>query len=259
MENIYIITDCNEWFCKSNLYKNTGKINVKCQFYDSTRKYDKTNNYIFLIIRNNNLDKIFHDDQLKYIDIGNNKKMFYEFITNIGLINYIPTIIDKPTEFPVIAKPSYGLSGKDVILIKNNLEYQNYKLRVNNPIFQKYISSWYLYTLHILAKDGEIKIGITYRLKLSHKGIIYCGRIKNYEKILNKKIKDFYVFEEIIKKLNYSGFACFNFTYEEETNDLKIFEMNPRIGGSLVNDSDDFPLFIDCIIKNNIYSKIKID
>lgn len=259
MENIYIVTDCNEWYCKSKFYKTTGKINVNCQIYDSTKKYDTTNNYIFLIIKNNNLDKIFHTDELKYINIGNNKKMFYEFVTNIGLNNYIPTIIDKPIKYPVIAKPSIGLSGKDVVLITHENDLKLYSKRVSNPIFQKYIISSYLYTLHILAKDGEIKKDITYKLKLQTKGQIYCGRVRDYEKILNNKIKDFHVFEQIIKQLNYSGFACFNFTYEEETNCLKIFEMNPRIGGSLVNDVNDFELFIECIIKNNIYSKIKID
>ena len=60
---------------------------------------------------------------------------------------------------------------------------------------------------------------------------IYKGRVKNYEVTCGLPC-DESIFINIFAKLNYSGFACVDFTIYNGK--ISIFEINPRIGGSLV-------------------------
>ena len=52
---------------------------------------------------------------------------------------------------------------------------------------------------------------------------------KNYENIENFQIQ---LFEKIINKLNYTGGLNIDFKFNDSTNHIDIFEINPRFGGS---------------------------
>ena len=53
---------------------------------------------------------------------------------------------------------------------------------------------------------------------------------------------DVEIFKDIFKMLNYSGFACVDFTIVNEI--PYIFEINPRPGGSLIRNETYFNRFI---------------
>ncbi len=71
------------------------------------------------------------------------------------------------------------------------------------------------------------------------------GAIKNYKIINNLDNVNDSIFDNIFKKLNYNGFATADFTISD--NIIKIFEINPRPGGSLVLNKDVFKSFIEII------------
>jgi predicted ATP-grasp superfamily ATP-dependent carboligase len=56
-----------------------------------------------------------------------------------------------------------------------------------------------------------------------------------------------------LTSINYYGICCIDFIYDVNTKNLKIMEINPRFGGSLVDNQDDFLNYLKCIKKNNIY------
>lgn len=58
------------------------------------------------------------------------------------------------------------------------------------------------------------------------------------------------IFNKIFKKLDYSGFACANFIIN--SNKILIFEINPRIGGSLIHNKEYFMKFL-----NKLYNLYK--
>lgn len=53
----------------------------------------------------------------------------------------------------------------------------------------------------------------------------------------------------IFDNLKYSGFACIDFTIKNEN--IIIFEINPRPGGSLIYNKKYFDKFIDTIISHS--------
>jgi predicted ATP-grasp superfamily ATP-dependent carboligase len=68
-----------------------------------------------------------------------------------------------------------------------------------------------------------------------------------YKKIDNF---DWTPFEKIFTKLKYTGFACIDFKMINSK--IKIFEINPRLGGTIVHDPEDFSTLIE-LIRNQIY------
>jgi len=73
----------------------------------------------------------------------------------------------------------------------------------------------------------------------NNKNYIQKGKMSNYVKVIDNRI-DFCmdIFSKIFTKLNYTGFACADFKLYDDN--LKIFEINPRLGGTIINDRLDF-------------------
>jgi len=115
----------------------------------------------------------------------------------------------------------------------------------NKIIIQKFIEDQYEYGAYMLCINGKIinwKI-IKFRYpKFTIKKDLFP---KNYENVENIEIQ---LFEPIITKLNYTGGLCINFKFNESTNKIDIFEINPRFGGSAF--SNNFIYELLCIKRN---------
>jgi glutathione synthase/RimK-type ligase-like ATP-grasp enzyme len=183
------------------------------------------------------------------IDNFNNKNIFYNFMIINNFEKYIPKKVFNI--YPSIAKPFIGMSGKNIYILKNEEDYNIYKNRITNKyIIQEYIQSFISNRVHLLFKDGEYIHGIVYEIHHLYEYYIDNGRLNNYiRRELTEEEKN--VFSQICKKNNYHGLCCIDYTYDINNN-IKIFEINPRLGGSLVTKKNDFKLFITKIIEHNI-------
>lgn len=176
------------------------------------------------------------------VSIFNNKVKFQRYMEDTHP-NLVPKRATKESKLCVIKK-DYGTGGNGVFLT-NNVKLINSILDVwveekANCVLQEYIWSDNYMVGQYMVINGEVIHKAHYKINLQKgKPTMTNGRLKQYEKTnyRNEAI------EEVFKKIKYTGFACVDFTVTE--NGAKIFEINPRVGGTMMNDKEDFSIFID--------------
>lgn len=163
------------------------------------------------------------------------------------------TKVFEPIVYPCIFKLAKTYSGMGSHICKNKAELlecqENYKAK--QSFVQEYIydDNQYEYAAHMFIVKGNIKWAVCYKLIHPSKLFIQRGKMDEYDKINNF---DFNIFEKIFKVVNYTGFVCIDF--KMINNNIKIFEINPRLGGTLVNNINDFSLMIKYV--SEYYSQI---
>lgn len=178
---------------------------------------------------------------LENINILHNKKLFFNYFKNNNLLKYLPKHFETISEIkiPYIIKPFMLNNGNGIKLNCN----------VNESTFDKYIIQKYIigkleYVSHIYSNNGNILKIISYEY-LTNKE--YYIKTNNFQLIKINKIKlsehILIIIKKIIKKINYTGFCNIGYKFDNNNN-IKILEINPRLGGSLmfknnVNDLSD--------------------
>jgi len=225
------------------------------KFNDISEKFPKI---IPILISQNTLYykySIFNTPQntnyLANIKMLNNKSMFAEFMMNnfnknIPLTYYYnykdKTYISKNKDnSKKIQKANNSVSGKNINII--------YKVDVNlkDVIVSKYHQHSIFYVGHYLVKNGNIIRDIYLSQKNNDPNYIHKGAVKRYT-VLNEHYPELDIFNKIFKKLNYTGFACSDFIIENDN--VLVFEINPRIGGSMRKDKDILNFFWNTLVEH---------
>lgn len=190
------------------------------------------------------------------IDILNNKCKFIKFINDNNLIDFIPkvklikyddyTIENGNVPFPVIFKYVIACGGFGSKICYTKYELNNTLDKKTNYIVQEYIKGQTEMSGHMFIKDGIIKHVIYYSTTHNNEHYIQHGKMSEYKRILNFDLEKEKVFGDIFKLLDYTGFACIDFKIIN--NNVKIFEINPRLGGTLVNNEKDLREMLDIVL-----------
>lgn len=162
-----------------------------------------------------------------------NKCTFFKYFIDNNLQQYIPEtyVIKSPSinyykeiKYPSIQKSNIGYGGCNIFILHSDKDIK----KLDDYIIQEYIIDNNEYACHFICMEGKIifhKI-----LKEIHNKEFYIqrGPMNDFE------IIDFDIsgFEFIFKKINYTGAGCINFKYIN--NQIYIFEVNPRFGGTLI-------------------------
>ncbi len=156
----------------------------------------------------------------------------------------IPNITGTPS-FPYILKKRIDEFGARSRIIHDKKEEQIFRKFIDSEDYfrQEYIAGYDEFTTHILMIGGHIvfhaTLQFTFTKALFVKGVgckategkvAACPQINTFASILNG--------------LQFEGLCCFNYKYTHDQ--IKIFEINPRYGGSLTR-------FLPEMIK--VYSK----
>lgn len=189
-----------------------------------------------------------------YNDIINldDKCKFIKYFIDNNLDKYLPKTYEikskdiqynKPIIYPAIQKINIGFGGNGIYLLKNKNDIK----KINNYIIQEYIINKDEYGGHFVCKNGEIifhKI-----LKKNHNKDFYIekGPMDEFE-IIDIDLCDFII---IFNKIKYTGACCVDFKYIN--NKIYIFEINPRFGGTLIENYIFIEFFSNLI---NSYNKI---
>jgi carbamoylphosphate synthase large subunit len=236
----------NDWMLSLNRLKDKKNI-IICNFNDleilENILLTKNISYILPLsnidndLINNNIRKLNISCKILYptTDVFNlldNKNMFTEYMLKnysqyIPEVYYLNNIKLKDINFPAISKPIYSINGINMKIIMNNNDFRNLKNNYNN--IQKYIEYEYEYGAYFLCIDGIIIKWKIIRFKYKKYNIKKYNFPKNFENVENISID---IFKNIIHDLNYTGGMCINFKMDESTNNIYIFEINPRFGGS---------------------------
>jgi carbamoylphosphate synthase large subunit len=186
------------------------------------------------------------------VKIFNDKKLFNEYVEKLGLTEFIPktyTVYEDmyddeygDSDKLKIIKPPINCNGEFMEITKHVTRYQ-----FQNNLVQEYIPKFHEYTSNIVMKDGKIICCISFKhmFKTDKEIKIYPINTSNYTKIeIDRKYIN--IMEKFL--VGYSGPCNVNYLIVDEK--IKIFEINPRIGGTLIrNNTEDLSNFIDKMIK----------
>jgi predicted ATP-grasp superfamily ATP-dependent carboligase len=210
-----------------------------------------------LIMYKNNI----FNENIKNINVLNNKSCFAEFMINNFKNNFSfcyyynyndntyycekSKLLCKKKK---IQKPNYGSGGEKIKIIKN-------LIFTKNTIVTKYHEHTIYYVGHFLVKSGIILKQIFFMsstncnsqiIPMQNKiDFILKGNITNYDIMDN--VFDDEIFKNIFYFIKYTGFACSDFIIKK--NKIIIFEINPRIGGSLAYNKNILNLFWNKLIE----------
>lgn len=207
--------------------------------------FNSTTNFL------NELPQKYHN----MITTFHNKASFYQYMINNKLEYLVPTqyVMDN-IKFPAIIKPIYGTSSKHVHCLESIDDLNNndiMQLQQNcQCIIQEFIMSDHFYTAHLLFDKGKLVMGLTYTSNKTYPTQILKGAIKRYT---TKAITDYEKeqFEKMMKPSEYCGMCNVDFAYDSHDK-IKVFEVNPRVGGSLYSESKHIALFLDIMMANKI-------
>jgi len=181
---------------------------------------------------------------LSALQTCNDKVLFNQFMIASGYGDMIPSITGTPS-FPYILKKRIDEFGARSRIIHDNKEEKTFRKFIHSEDYyrQQYIAGYDEFTTHILMVGGHIAFHVTLQFTFTKalfvKGVgckatggkvVPCPQINTFASILND--------------LQFEGLCCFNYKFIHEQ--VKVFEVNPRYGGSLTQ-------FLPEMIK--IYSK----
>jgi len=175
----------------------------------------------------------------------NDKLLFNQFMMDAGFGTMIP-ITQGTLPFPYILKKRVDEFGAHSRIIKNREEENPFQKFIDSDDYyrQEYIAGHREFTTHMLMVDGRCvfhkTLQFSFEKELFVKGV-GCKATKGKE--VQCPLID--TFTSIMKRLEFEGLCCFN--YKLVDGQPKIFEINPRYGGSLTR-------FLPEMIK--IYSKL---
>lgn len=151
--------------------------------------------------------------------------MLENFRSYVPEIYYLDRVKLKELVFPVISKPIHSKGGSHMNIYHTEKDFATC---TNKYIVQQFIKELYEYSAFLLCIDGIIVNWKVIRYKYPEYTIKKDNFPVDYEDISNINLE---VFMKIVKKLDYSGGMCIDFKMNKK-NRIKIFEINPRFGGS---------------------------
>jgi hypothetical protein len=168
------------------------------------------------------------------IDLCNDKKRFFEFLIKNGFGEFIPKT-NENCGYPYILKKKIGAWGEglSVIIDEESERLHAGQLESEEYFRQEYIEAPDEYTTHIIIYDKKIVFHRTFQFTFAEK---YFIKGKCF-KAIRRKVVDHshlnHLFGMILNKVEYQGICCFNYKILKST--VKIFEINPRYGGTMTN------------------------
>jgi carbamoylphosphate synthase large subunit len=167
------------------------------------------------------------------------KLQFNDFLTAHGFADLVPAVYSDAVEYPFIYKKHHDQAGIHSTVIETPEQRAAFEGGIDASEYykQRYVGGRNEYTTHVLAKDGRILFDATVAFTFDQD--LFVRGVKFESRAIDRIATPFMdVFAAVIDALGYSGTCCFN--YKIDAGKPLIFEVNPRIGGSLRLDLNPF-------------------
>ncbi len=170
---------------------------------------------------------------LTCLRLCNDKYRFNQVLQLLGFGRYLPST-QMPLTLPYVLKRKVDEYGSHSHIIKTQ-EQEAALLANQNPddyFRQTLITGRDEYATHILFKDGRIVASLSFRNRFEGSAYIFGLHQKESYKMLCQTPADrLALFARILRAIGYEGLCCFD--YKLVDGEPRIFELNPRMGGSL--------------------------
>lgn len=205
--------------------------------------------------------KVVASPDASHVETFDDKARFVRFMLDQGLEDLIPEVyvvgggaghgpgqsgIEELAEirYPCIAKPgvSFGGQGASVHLdARTPVNVARFKPG-ESFVVQRFVPGGTEYGGHFYIESGDIKRCVYYEGRRDPAQHIQRGRLGGNAYTKHTTIAEHDAFADLFARLDYTGYACADFKVEDGV--PKIFEINPRLGGTLVHDAEDLPAFL---------------
>jgi carbamoylphosphate synthase large subunit len=171
------------------------------------------------------------------VHLASHKELFYNFLSKHGFKENFPQSLDAPDfNKPFMIKRLHGEGGLGIFLVWDEKRYKEVLTQPslkNEPyVLEEYIEGDDEYIFYAVCKSGEILWSASLVGKPPVDSRVQKGSFTNAVEV-EIPLEIYNVFKDILKTLNYEGPA--NFNYKLKNNKPVIFEMNPRVGGTLMD------------------------
>jgi len=165
---------------------------------------------------------------LEAIRVCDNKKLFSDTLRLKGLGTFVP---DSSSTYPYILKKQTGEYSSDTYIIKNQSDEINVDTLISAPDYftQALIPGIHEYAAHIVFKNGQITAMITVRYTYNRSVYLQGAEQHITKEVTFSRFRD--EFTQILNTIEFEGLCCVD--YKIIDGKPKIFEINPRFGGSL--------------------------
>ena len=216
---------------------NINKIDNIFEFNNNQQfaKYD----FIFPLIENNmiSLNKNLKDykgiimmPDIYFVETFGDKKKFANYVEDNNLSIYCPKTIKNKNDIKnmnmntkIILKPPIACAGSGIII--TNLKNYNHKY-----VVQLYIPNQIEYAVYLVVNKGKIIYNVAFSSEF--KDDFHIKGRKNNDFIINKiKLEEKYINQLELFLVNYHGVCNIDLSIKDEK--VCVFEINPRLGGSL--------------------------
>lgn len=166
------------------------------------------------------------------VNLCDNKYLFNTTLVEKGFQDFVPKI-GTDLRLPFMLKKKVTWAGDFCYVISDAETKAKYRELINSDEYfcQEIIGGVNEYATHILFKDGKIVETLTVEYTFYDEIPINGKSGFAYTKIVKCNFLD--IFSSILNAIGYEGLCCFD--YKIEDGKPKIFEINPRFGGSLGN------------------------
>jgi hypothetical protein len=242
--------------------------NIKC--VDNICQIPNNDNVKIIPITSNNMNELKNDHRALFWmnpDISHilNDKCMFSFFMMEYFPNSIPTVHYVKTNVVLyqndniclnetnkyIKKKSFGCSGIGISILTSLTDID---ISDTDIIISDYINHTNFYVGHFFVLNGKILKQLYFKGSTNNdpEFILKVAITKIGHTIVHTLDCDDAIFGQIFNTLNYTGFACADFIIK--SNNIILFEINPRTGGSLFYDQqtckDFFEFVMNCTLLN---------
>lgn len=166
------------------------------------------------------------------VEACDDKLLFHERLAALGFGALLPRLLPEPPDrYPYVRKARRGDFGQGIAIVRSAAEDAP---AAPGSFAEEAIEGSDEYVLHLLRVDGRVRYALCYRYDMGV-GLSVRGEAdapKLIEPADPAPAMDACV--AILDALGFEGTCCFN--YKLPPDGLRILELNPRFGGSLVGD-----------------------
>jgi carbamoylphosphate synthase large subunit len=168
------------------------------------------------------------------------KQAFARYAARQGLRAFVPKTLDPAAPvFPLVLKRLNLNAGSGIAVVNSQAELDEHLTRApwagQKVMLQNLVPSRTDYVTHLVATGGHIVWHQTYVYDLDGPRVIRGGKISQQPppRRVATSAADLAVFERFLLPLSYDGPANIDYRRRRDGS-LAIFEINPRLGGSLM-------------------------
>lgn len=172
------------------------------------------------------------------VELCDDKLLFNQRLIALGFGEAIPALLgDAPDTYPYIRKARRGDFGAGCRMVRRAGE----DVAIPDSFCQRAVSGADEYVLHMLRVDGAVRFTLCYRYDMGEPLAVRGAAGAAVSVTPADETPALATCRAILDALDYEGTCCFN--YKLEGGALRILELNPRVGGSLVGE---ITRYLDC-------------